>query len=231
MSYQSVVLSDSPLYYNRGGTSDIGSLGHTGTIHGTVTTGQAGLLPNGDAQTSDLFDGSTGYITASDTGLPTGANPVSLEFWINPVAVGGGKSVFDYGTGSGSNWIGFSYSGSQLQVSDWVGSSFAKGAALSTGHIYYFLATMDGSHITLYLGDVTGNTLTTYGPNTASYNITLPGSLYIGGDSAGDETHAYIQERAIYGSALSSARATAHWNAGLSSKLRISDGGYGGVFS
>ena len=221
MSYQSTVLVDNPLFFNRGGTVDLGSLGLTGTVNGGVSTGQAGILPNGDAQTSDLFD-STGYISASDVGLPSGSNSWSQELWCKPLVVTGSPTLFSFGTTGGSGWQGiFIFSGpNDIGAGNWFTGGEQPGTLAVAGTTYYVCVTYDNSSgIRLYVGDVGANTLTLFGPKVINDNITLSGTMYIGRDGAGDYYHGYTQERAIYGSRLSDTRVTAHWQAGLTKSV------------
>lgn len=223
MTYQTTVLADNPLWYNRGGTADLGSLGNVGTIHGTVTTAQAGLLPNGDTQTSDLFDGSTGYISASDTGLPTGASAWSQELWMKPQKVTGSPTLFSFGT-SGGNGISiiFLFSGpTDIGAGNWATGGEQAGTLAVIGTVYYVCSTYDGTNLRLYVGDTSANTLTTFGPKAVANNIILPGTLYVGRDPVGDFFQGYIQERAIYGTTLTLARVTAHWNVGITQAANL----------
>src|SRR3989442_137950 len=87
MSYQSVVLADNPIRYYRLGeasgtvATDLGSQAQNGTLNGGITLAQTGL-PVGDADTSELFNGSTGYISVPTTGLPSGSANFTLECWV-----------------------------------------------------------------------------------------------------------------------------------------------------
>ena len=72
--YATTVGADLPLRYYRldesSGTTahDLGSQAQNGTLNGGITLSQPSLLMT-DSDTSMLFDGSTGYISAAKTGL------------------------------------------------------------------------------------------------------------------------------------------------------------------
>lgn len=91
MSYQATVLSFSPVRYYRLGESsgtvatDIGSQALNGTIGSGVTLAEPGAL-TGDPNTSMLFDGSTGEISAVITGLAI--SPITVHCWVNPATYG-----------------------------------------------------------------------------------------------------------------------------------------------
>ncbi len=95
MSYSSVILADSPTgYWRLGDATAISPVdssaggAHPGTVTATVTALQTGALA-GDSNTAFLFDGSTGNITI--TGTPaydgsTGVHPFSFECWFKCAA-------------------------------------------------------------------------------------------------------------------------------------------------
>ncbi len=222
VGYPGAVLADSPLYYNRGGTADSGSLNHVGTIVGGVTTGQTGLIA-GDTQTCDLFDGSTGYITASDVGLPSGASAWSQELLVKPTASNNNATSFIWGTNATNqaSLQRFKSSGDFISSGGWTNAFQQDSTTIQVvGVIYYLLATYDGANLLFYVGDTSTGILSVYGPKPLTFNLTLAGTLYIGTDSSlisGHFYQGYAQERAIYGAALSSIRAAAHWQAFIQS--------------
>lgn len=229
MSYQSTVLADNPIRYYRlnesSGTvaNDLGSQAQNGTLHGTITLGQTGLL-TGDPATSMLFDGSTGYISLPTTSLPTGSAAWTLEAWAKTAGtIVQGMLVF-FGTDAANEGAEiYDWTGATGWQADLDGPSLGSSGATAINTVYYIAGTYDGAKCALYV-----NGSLVLGPSTLTANI-VQNIAYIGRSPSGFFWNSRMQEVAIYSSALSSSRITAHWNAG-STHLRILDG-YGGIFS
>jgi hypothetical protein len=90
VNYADVVLADTPVAYWRfretpGTTTieDVTGNGHTGTLNGTASLGEGGLLSD-PTDHSILFDGSTGYVEVPDSAPLRFGGTVSLEAWISP---------------------------------------------------------------------------------------------------------------------------------------------------
>lgn len=80
-------LNDAPLRYYKlnesSGTviTDSSVSAQNGTLNGGVTYSQKGLVDDGAANTCLLFNGSTGYVSVPNTGLPTGASAWTVWCW------------------------------------------------------------------------------------------------------------------------------------------------------
>ena len=184
-----------------GGASPIDSTSNnkTGTLHGGVTESIAGALGYGMA-----FNGTTGYITAADTGMPTGTQPWSIEAWTSTTSLsqtGAPPEFAMYGTGSnGKAAIIYDDNASTniISVDTWNSNIIDSGVNMTSGTPYFVVGTYDGTNLRIYVNGVLDGTL------AASPNITLS-SIYIGADSGGDEYNGIIDEVRYSKAALSSA--------------------------
>lgn len=211
-TYSSSVLADSPLAYWRlgetSGTTAVDSSGHVnGTYSGGVTLGQSGALPS-DGDLSTLFNGSSGMVSVPDSAALRLNGAFTVEFWAKE------KSFVN-------SWPGLVVKGASATASGyliWYGSNGAvhfkrnnvdlatPAGALTTTAWHYFAVTYDGSTLRWYVD----------GRSVASSAVALPtntgtAALQLGrGDQYGNQ---YIDEVALYGTALSAARVTAHFSA------------------
>jgi hypothetical protein len=216
--YSALIESDAPLAYYRvgeaSGTSAADSSGHgnTGTYAGSgVTYAQAGAI-SGDTNTAVLFNGSTGKMT-----LPTSVNPetgsFTFECWIKVSAYpGGGTSILaNYNTPSSNIGAGFGMNTSgQVNWTVVNGSgSFVSitSSAITTGVYHHLVGTYDGTTSKFYFdGSLVGSTTTTFSANTTD-------AIQVGSSPYNDYHPGYVDEVAIYSTALSASRVTAHYNA------------------
>jgi Concanavalin A-like lectin/glucanases superfamily len=83
VSYDSVILADSPLgYYTlNGNVNDTSGNGHNGTA--TAITYGAGGIANDGSQAA-VFNGSTSKIALNEPAPNGGGCPITLEFWAKP---------------------------------------------------------------------------------------------------------------------------------------------------
>jgi Concanavalin A-like lectin/glucanases superfamily len=229
MSYSSVVLAKSPIRYYRLGDSgatahDSGSQAQDGTLNGGITTGQTGLIA-GDANTSMLFDGSTGYISLPTTGLPTGAAAWSMEAWVKmpSVPTTGLRTIMSFGTRSGTQFALLAYGGADngWEVWDWASRYIFVAGAATANTVYHVVLTYNGTTLTLYLN---GSSI---GTSAATLNIVLTEAT-IGWDHAGtDFFSGDSQEAAWYSGALSAAQVLANYTAGTGIALSSTLAGAG----
>lgn len=218
-TYQQAVLADAPSGYWRlgdtsGTTADLGSGNHPGTVHGTVTRGQPGLL-FADPDPAMVFDGSTGYIQTS--GLPQAATTAwSLEAVIRPkafsgsslmtVLVNGSTGADGYAIGvGGAGGTGGTHLVAELHGIGYVDSGYA----LPTPNaVYHVVLTYDNANLRFYVNGALQATVAHTAPNTPT------AQAVIGADGATDHFfNGTIDEAAVYPSTLSAARVTAHYNA------------------
>ena len=212
MSYDSVVLADSPsTYYETSESSgttwaDSSGFSNAGTIVGGVTLHQPGPFPGAFA---GLFDGSTGYVTPTSAPI-TGTGTWTLECWINVSNASTRQDFISIGTQS-SNGEGavFFVTGGSLEV-DLTGQAGPSGGGLSADTWYYCVAEYDGvTNISIWLDAVQVATAGGFTPD-----ISLNDACGIGQTpTVGFFVAGYISKVAFYPTALSQARINAHFAA------------------
>lgn len=217
-NYYSAIMHDQPLRYYRldeaGGTvaNDKGTQGQNGTLHGTITQGSAGLI-TGDPDAAMTFDGSTGYISLPTTGLPTGANPFTLEMWMKmPSFPGSLGDVFNFGTFNNSQLAALYYSSNAIFFGFDTGSDIS--TAISTGTIYHVVGAYDGTTARLYLNGV------------LKANVAITLNIALTSANIGRDDHPYYwpgvcDECAIYNKALSADQIARHYHAGIDSNILV----------
>jgi hypothetical protein len=184
-----------------------------GTVNGGVTFGQVGAL-RGSMGGAASFDGTTGYVSAPTTGLPTANAVWSLEAWIKISALTAGTQIIvNFGTWAVTraaphlaiNSSGGAYCGTYF------GDTAASGA-LGTTAWHHVMGTWDGTTLRCY---VDGTQTATATPGALL--VALHG-MAIGSSETLTTTYfnGTIDEVAVYNTTLSAARVTAHYNAGLS---------------
>ncbi len=217
--YADVVMADQPLRYYR--LDDTGSFaydamgsGNYGTLHNSPTRGVTGLL-TGDSDTAMTFaSASSEYISASSSGVATANHVWSLEAWIKTPSVFSAQMIVVAFGLAGTN-----HEEAQIYL-DSAGKAYAgtyggdtAGYALSTSSVFHLVATWDGTTLVLYVNGVSRETAT---PGA----MTIPATgIYtsIGATAASAPTlyfNGTIDEVAIYTTALSSTRVSAHYTAG-----------------
>ena len=220
--YSATVLADSPAAYWRlgeaTGTAAADATGHgtTATYFGTRTQASGGAI-FGDPDTSVSFDGSTGYVIApSVSSLNT--NQVSIELWLKKVTeTANGAYVsknFNPGGGAGTGWFELMNNNTtgQLQfrvTGDTADVSLNSITKLALATWYDVVATYDGTTAKIYINGALDNSLSLSATPTQTSD-----PLYIGRRSDGYYNNAFLDEVAIYGSALSAAQVSTHWQAG-----------------
>ena len=215
--YSATVLADSPIRYYRGSISDIGSQGQNGTVVGSITTGSPGLLL-GDPQTSINFGGN-GYVNIPTTGLPSGANPWSMECWVMwpsaEIASISFDSPMDFGTDSTDNAALYLDGTGLAPIHSAYGTTdLASGQSVVADTVFYIIVAYDGSigYIDVFssLGHVSAST-------TTALNIVFGGASFGNSENGALNIPFYGigQEFAWYNYALSATRKLAHYNAGI----------------
>jgi len=211
--YDALVKADGAIGYWRLGDA-VGSLtatdasgnGHTGTVVGGVTFGQA--TPQPDTNGGALFDGSTGKITQSDSAFNLTRGPLSVEAWVKRGAGSSDAGIAGVGYANGYqlNW----HAGATLYFYIGGGGNSAN-FNFSDGTIWHHMVgTWDGTTATngikLYLDGV----LVAQG--TAAVT-----TLSASGFKIGQNTTYFagaLDDVAVYPVALTAAQVAAHYLAG-----------------
>ena len=224
-AYSSAVLFDKPLRYYRldesSGTvaHDLGSQAQSGTINNSPALSQTGLII-GDVDPCMLFhSGTFDYISLPTTGLPTGAQPWSVDILVNFAAlVGAGlfPTLLGFGNGTNTHDVVFYFDGNvQAFVASFPGlTNIVSSIPVTAGHTYYLALTFDGTTAILYAYDLTNGTSSS-DSHAEAFSLAY-GAFNIGAASG---VYSFISARldevAIYNSALSATRVLAHYNAGV----------------
>jgi hypothetical protein len=218
-TYQSLVLADNPLGYWRldesagPAAADSSGNGWTGTYQGGPAYRRAGAL-TGNAGTSVHLNGGSSGMTAPDRNDFAGAAPFTIEAWIRPTDLGGPddyKTVLRKYGGSGY-WLwynpvyGFGFERSSTSA---INKVVVGGVAANVWQ--HVVVTFDGATVRIYVNGAlkgSGGSSVQVSDTTAPVEIGffpgLPGYSVIGD----------VDEVAVYGTALSAARITAHHQKG-----------------
>jgi hypothetical protein len=212
-TYVSTVLSAAPsVFYRLADTApsalaDSSGNHATGLYTPTATLGQPGPLANDPAtatSTTNAGPAATGY-----PALPLGAQPRTLEGWINTTA---GGMLAGYGTqATGELFVVV------IQFSDVVVQGFSDDvtfptpATLEDGKWHFIVVTTDGTSATLY---VDGTSLGTQTFPATLNTLPSPQGLQIGaGGVAFADFGGRLADIAVFPSALTAAQVSAQWAA------------------
>lgn len=183
-----------------------------GAVVGGVTFAQAGAILS-DYDTSASFNGSSGYISAPASSLPTGNGAWTLEAWVNfSVAPGAGYNILQFGA-SGTNNSAELY----IDASGKLGTNFYGGAQVFgnvalTGAWHHVAATWDGTTQRTYVDGVAQTATGTPGAATLGSAFCVLGAQ-TNGTTNTNFFNGKLARAAIYNTALAAARITAHYNA------------------
>jgi PKD repeat protein len=223
--YRTEVLADSPAAYWRlgesSGSSALDSSGtNIGTINSGVTLGVPGAL-SGDSDTAMTFNGTSGFVSVPSSPALNPTGDLTVEAWVKPTVLNGsgGAIVHKGGTSGNSSW---QYRLSLTSANQWRATVYIGGTAYtvtdtrtpSTSSWTYLALTRSGTTLTLYVnGTPVGSTTAAGALNSNS------GMLAIGRTGASSTTYfsGSIDEVAVYPSALSTTRISAHYLAGTTS--------------
>ena len=211
-AYTTVVLADLPYFWMRlgeasGGTAaDSSGNSRNGTYIGAVTY-QAGPLYTALGFGVSADDSTPGI---NNTNVPAivGSTPFSIEWWIKPTgvllnasnALLDGSGFFEaYNNADGSMTCG-------LETGKFTSVELPAGTVAS-GNAYHFVFTFDGSSGRLYK-----NGSLVAGPKSMTASTTFAGFSFGGLGVA--TWRAIVDEMALYTTALSAARVSAHYAAG-----------------
>jgi PKD repeat protein len=223
-TYQDAVLADAPAAYWRLGeasgttAADASGHGRTGSYVNTPSLGQVGALV-GDSNTSVGFEGTSEHVTVPYTSaLNTPSS--SLEAWVYPT---GGQGRFravvsnrDYLVGATRGSILYASASDTWQY--WIGNGSGSwtvigGPAVALNQWTHLVGTYDGTTARLYVNGALVSSVAT----AHTVNPSRPLRIAAG---ANERTADYllpgrVDEVAVYSTALSAARVTAHRNAAL----------------
>lgn len=176
----------------------------------TVTTGVAGITGDGDFAARQ--NGST-YVVIPNTRLPGGANPFTIEMWINPTTISTSQGLIGFGTYSRNNESNAIRLGGTAAaptiINYWWANDFTVNApGLAVGSWSHLVVTWDGTTRSIYLNNVLLGSNTPAPPNVTFLGVATIGRSYPTEIFSGD-----IDEVAIYDKALTPAQISAHYTA------------------
>ncbi len=219
-SYRAEVLADSPRAYWRLGEVSGGVAvdetvnANTGSYVNGAVLGQAGALV-GDANTAVRFDGVNDYLSVPDSASLDVNSAVTVEAWVKRAKTGWQVVIGKPGNGQSKfeNYALWFDPANLLIAYFGNGSTYAR--VQSAGPVdtawHHVAATYAGGTARLYIDGVesaSSISTITLTPNAAALNVARDsGNAYIFGGS--------LDEIAVYGTALSRARISAHYTAGL----------------
>lgn len=215
MSYEDEVLADNPVGYwqldELSGTtaSDSSGNGRDGTYQGTYTLGQDGVTPGGYGV---QFNGGSVQINDDDVWSASTTGELTVEGWIRSSDTNG--SLVSKGAGSNYEWDIHRGSGGvgtfkvgNLTTDTGLGS-FSFGA-LSSTTASHLVATIDGTSVVVYKNGVQTDSGTLSGsPSNGTAKVVIADR----GDS-GEPLVGFVDEVAVYPTALSAAQVAAHYGA------------------
>lgn len=200
--YPDTVMADSPVRYYRldeavGTTANDAARFVAGTLHGGVTLGTAGLL-TGDTDAAMTFNGTTGYISAAATGLPSGNQPWGVRAVIKPGTLPSAFQVIARWGTDGANTtadLGIT-SANKLYCGFGGGTNINDPAVLVAGTTYVVEADYDGANLRLLK-----NGVLVAGPTAATAGAVGTTGLSIGANVAGGGSFyvGVIDEVSVYG--------------------------------
>jgi hypothetical protein len=229
-AYSNAVLGNGPSGYWRLGEAGGGTaVDATGSDNGVYTNapslGQTSLLPGDSANKAVRFDGVNDYVRVPSSGSLSPAVRVSLEAWIKPTSLPTSGHFASILTKAESYSLQFN--GPRLEFTIIQNSTRrrlqAPAGAIVAGQTYHVVGTYEGTTQRLYVNGVQVASAALTGPASASSS-----PLYIGSwNGSAEFFKGTIDEVAVYGSTLSAARVSAHYNAATSSTQTASFKGIG----
>jgi hypothetical protein len=223
--YAAQVMADRPVSYWRlgetGGGAAADSAGsNAGSIQGGVTLGLPGAL-TGDGNTAMGFDGSSGYVGVPDNASLDIPGDLSVEAWARPAALNGTTGTVLHKGLSDAQDTTWQYRLSLTSGNRWKAAVFsgptsysvtASNLVPSPTRWDHLLLVHSGTSLIFYVnGAAVGSVAANAALNTGA------GLLALGrtGASAQFYFNGAIDEVAVYNTALSAARAAAHYSAGV----------------
>ncbi len=230
--YATTVLGDSPTAYWRLGDAtttttardQVGASpgANPGTYLNGVVRGSPSLLPASTADSAATFDGVNDYVRVANSAALNPSGAITLEAWIKPSSIPAAGSFKGIVTKPESYALQFNgprleftviQAGVRRRLQAPVGTIVA-------GQTYFVAGTYNGTTQRLYVNfaQVASQPLTgAIGPQTQV--------LSIGSWAASEYFSGSIDEVAVYSTALSAARLSAHYDAGRGASSGIGAGG------
>lgn len=232
--YLPAVLQDQPLGYWRlgEGAGAVASDGSgnllDGLYYGSPTLGAGGAL-SGDPDHSLTLNGSTQFVNVGDRAPLTLGSALTIEAWINPASPASGYQdvISKADNASATNYqLRIGYSGSaQMQFVVTIGGTayVAQGSTvLSSNKWYHVAATYDGSTMKVYVdGNLDGSQSVSGTLDSTTEPVLIGARAFNTGGQ--DFFSGKIDEAAVYGSALTASRISAHYVAGRSYAQVVQD--------
>lgn len=227
--YFAQVLADSPVAYYRldddgPGMADF-TTNHLDGVYGSAVTYQVdGLLGPSDDDTAARFHSPDGGGSQINSSVPQNSklevtSAISIEAWVRVVSLTNGE-IASYGPQAAAPYqpwvLQYEDKGDGTYREEFYGANlgFLVGqTVLTTGTVYYMVATFDGSTMRTYLNGEVDGILAANGTTFSQYDGMT--GLGIGSGPLGDAPcNAVIDEVAIYDHALAPGRIIAHYVAG-----------------
>lgn len=196
-----------------------GNGNHTTTIAGTPTYGVVGALETDPSSTAIQF-GSTEYFTAPDHATLDFGDVFTLEAWVKLSTLAGAEMIV---VGKGQEAGGSPPTGPVLSIeSNRVSLTYEDFTAVATSSItiadtttwHHCVVTKDGATSKVYLDGVDVTNLVTNGTfQNTTVALAIGANIDVG--VAYGMFQGYIDEVAVYGTALSAERVLAHYEAAL----------------
>lgn len=220
-TYPSEVQADSPLAYWRlgdaAGTTMTDSSGNArhGTYVGSPLLGATGLLST-DADTCVDFDANNDHGDLAYAAWMDASTALTTEALIRPAGVNGDRPIIDRDHSSGRVFQ-FRVSTGKLQFIKIGGTGGIVTAtsvtSIAASTTYHVAATYDGSNIRLYINGALDKTQAAPGTLGTGNSPLMVGASFSGTSGVSNLYSGKIDEAAIYGSVLSSARIADHYAA------------------
>jgi hypothetical protein len=219
--YEAAVSADSPVSYWRlgetSGTAAADARGlNPGAYVNSPTLGTASLLTSDSANKAVGLDGTNDQVKVPSSASLALTSPLSLETWIKPTSLPASGKFISILTKPESYSLQFNgprleftiiQSGTRKRLQ-------APTGAIVAGQAYHVVGTYDGTTQRLYVNGVEVASAPLSGAATANTK-----SLYIGTWEGSEFFKGTIDEAAVYGSVLSSARVLAHYQAGTAAQM------------
>lgn len=217
MSYQSEVLADNPLLYLKqdesSGTTVIDSSGNSrnGTYSGSPVFGRPSLIVTDPSGKAVKYNGTE----AAEHSFASYMNVTQLtcEAWVTPSTDSAVKTIGCRFAPSSALWQFQIYN---RDVRATIGGNTAgTGNFTNAGTKYHCVMTHDGTNTKVYMDSVLKFTQNLGAVGTASGPFTWGANRTGASGAMFDFMYGDMDELAFYGTALSQARVTAHYNAAL----------------
>lgn len=232
MAYDAEVLADSPSFYARYSEAsghlvdDIGSL--ASTTEGGMTYGVTGPVTSEGSNLAVTYSGSSSRTVWADASAVDLGDTFTIELWLKRAGTGL-KGLIDKGTTGGTAYCLYFTSSNFLRLSRGLGGTAiaTSTATIADTNWHHVAVTKSGSTVGIYIDGTEGHT-----NDTAFTLVDNTNSFTVG--AFADNTNnidATVTRVALYKSALSSGRISAHIAASLGVGLGASTGMLGAIVS